>query len=100
MPDASFDLVVSTLALMDGADLSSTMHGAYRLLKPGGALAFSIIHPCHITPGLRWERDGTDNATGLVVDRCHERTPFAERWRFGDRPAAMREEKSPRTLAD
>ena len=96
LPDASFDLVVSTLALMDGADLSGAVHGAYRLLKPGGALAFSILHPCHITPGLRWERDGTGNTTGLVVDRYHDRTPFTERWRFGDRPAAMQEEENPR----
>ena len=108
-PDASFDLAISTLALMDGADLSGAMREAYRLLRPDGALAFSILHPCHVTPGLRWERDGDGRTTGLVVDRYHDRTPFTERWRFGDRPSPVNGEapvepfavpRFPRTLAD
>lgn len=107
--DASFDLAISTLAFMDGADLAGAMREARRLLRPGGALAFSVLHPCHVTPGLRWERDGDGRTTGLVVDRYHDRTPFTERWRFGDRPAPAEGEapielfavpRFPRTLAD
>ena len=85
-PDGSFDLAISTLAFMDGPDLPRAMCEAYRLLRPGGVLAFSVLHPCHITPGSRWERDEGGRTTGLVVDRYHDRTPFTERWRFGDRP--------------
>ena len=88
-PNGSFDLVISTLALMDGPDLPGAMREAHRLLRPGGTLAFSVLHPCHITPGLRWERDGDGRTTGLVVDRYRDRTPFTERWRFGDRPAPV-----------
>ena len=55
--DASFDAVVSTMALMDGPDFDQAMREAYRLLRPGGFVAFSILHPCFITPGLRWEKD-------------------------------------------
>ena len=108
-PDGSFDLAISTLALMDGPDLLGAMREARRLLRPGGALAFSVLHPCHITPGVRWERDGDGRTTGLVVDRYHDRTRFTERWRFGDRPAPADGEapvepftvpRFPRTLAD
>lgn len=84
--DGSFDLAISTLAFMDGANLPSAMHEAHRLLCAGGTRSFSVLHPCHVTPGLRWERDREGQTTGLVVGRYHDRTPFTEVWRFGDRP--------------
>lgn len=108
-PEASFDRAISTLALMDGADLPGAMRETHRLLRPGGVVAFSILHPCHITPGLRWETDGEGRTTGLVVDRYHDRTAFTEHWRFGARPTPTQEEEEvepfavprfPRTLAD
>lgn len=86
LPGGGFDRVVSTLALMDGPDLPGAMREAYRLLRPGGALVFSVLHPCHITPGLRWEKNAAGATTGLVVDRYHDPAPFTEVWRFGDRP--------------
>jgi len=29
----------------------------FRVLHPGGMLAFSITHPCFITKGAQWVRD-------------------------------------------
>ncbi|TCN30216.1 class I SAM-dependent methyltransferase [Sinorhizobium americanum] len=84
--DSSFDAVVSTMALMDGPDFPAAMREAFRLVRPGGFIAFSILHPCFITPGLQWQKDFAGKATGLVVSRYFDQTRFVERWRFGDRP--------------
>lgn len=107
LPGSAFDRVVSTMALMDAPDIEGAMREAHRLLRPGGVLAFSVLHPCFITPGLRWERADDGPATGLVVSRYFDRTPFTERWRFGARPVAKGEmpqvfavPRFPRTLSD
>ena len=42
-----FDGVVCHMALMDIPDLVSTLKGIARVLRPGGWLVFSILHPCY-----------------------------------------------------
>ena len=44
--DALFDGVLCNLALMDIEDLPATAHTIQRILRPGGWLIFSILHPC------------------------------------------------------
>jgi SAM-dependent methyltransferase len=51
--DASFDAVVSFMALMDGPHFDRAMREAFRVLRPGGMVAFSITHPCFITRARR-----------------------------------------------
>lgn len=44
--DALFDGVLCNLALMDIADVPAMAHTIHRVLRPGGWLVFSILHPC------------------------------------------------------
>jgi 2-polyprenyl-3-methyl-5-hydroxy-6-metoxy-1,4-benzoquinol methylase len=103
-PAGAFDAVVSTMALMDGPDFDGAMGEAFRLVRPGGFVAFSILHPCFITPGLRWEEDEAGRTIGLRVARYFDRASFVERWRFKSRsgegltPFAV--PRFPRTMSD
>jgi 2-polyprenyl-3-methyl-5-hydroxy-6-metoxy-1,4-benzoquinol methylase len=104
-PPASFDAVVSTLALMDGPDFDGAMREAFRLIRPGGFVAFSVLHPCFITPALRWDEDSAGSTVGLCVSRYFDRTSFIEYRRFSHpakdalaAPFAI--PRFPRTLSD
>jgi len=47
--DASFDLVVANMALMDIANAAGAIREVARLLAPDGRFVFSICHPCFDT---------------------------------------------------
>lgn len=61
--EASFDAAICQMALFDIADIEPLMAALPRLLKPGAAFVFSIMHPCfnsvHVTHmAEREDRDG------------------------------------------
>jgi malonyl-CoA O-methyltransferase len=57
-PDASFDLVCSSLMVGDVADLSGWLREAARVLAPGGHLIYSDFHPSWAA--RRWRRTFRD----------------------------------------
>ena len=65
--DASFDGVVSTMALMDCADYRGAIDEFARVIRPGGMLAFSITHPCFDfdLDDRQWVRDDTGRVVGI-----------------------------------
>jgi SAM-dependent methyltransferase len=56
--DATFDFATAFMSLMDIPETDRAITEAYRVLKPGGFLQFSITHPCFDTPHRRNLRDG------------------------------------------
>lgn len=46
LADASFDVVLCSMMLMDCEDLTGTLREIVRVLVPGGSLFVSILHPC------------------------------------------------------
>ena len=94
--DASFDAVVSFMAMMDGPRLDLAMREAFRVLRPGGLLAFSITHPCFITKGSRWIRDEEGVKVKWVVGDYWNADGWVERWRFTDASRDAPEFATPR----
>ncbi len=83
---AAFDAVVSFMAMMDGPRLDLAMAECFRVLRPGGRLAFSITHPCFLTRGSRWIRNEQGVKVSRVVGNYFDPTRWVERFRFTDAP--------------
>jgi hypothetical protein len=102
--NGQFDGAISTMALMDGPDLPTASRASHRVLRAGATLCFSVLHPCFVTPALRWLEDGNGGFQGLRVGRYFDKEPFVEHWRFR-RPGAdavqpFEVPRFPRTLSD
>lgn len=82
IPDNSFDAAVSTMALMDSPDFAAAAHAVRRVLRPGGGLYFSVLHPCFMTPGLTMPGKGGGTADPVTVADYFREHAGVERWRF------------------
>ncbi len=65
--ERQFDAAVCTMALMDMAAIDPLFTALTKLLKIGGCLVFSILHPCFNT-GLAMQVHEREEATGKIVD--------------------------------
>jgi SAM-dependent methyltransferase len=87
--DAGFDAVVSTMALMDCDCYEEAVQAFHRVLRPGGLLAYSILHPCFFHHNMReWERDEHGEITGIRLGSYFDGSTYTESWRFGAAPDA------------
>jgi 2-polyprenyl-3-methyl-5-hydroxy-6-metoxy-1,4-benzoquinol methylase len=66
--ESQFDAAVCTMALMDMAAIQPLFTALSKLLKAGGCLVFSVLHPCFNSGRVVQIREREDVA-GQVVDR-------------------------------
>lgn len=82
IPDGAFDLVASWMSLMDGADLAAAARTFFRVLKPGGALKFAVIHPCFaIPPSITVQQPGETHRR-IAMAGYFDATPRIDCWTF------------------
>jgi SAM-dependent methyltransferase len=65
--DATFDFATGFMSLMDIPETGRVLAEAYRVLRPGAFLQFSITHPCYDTPHRRNLRDETGRTYAIEV---------------------------------
>lgn len=52
--DNTYDIVLSSMMLMDVEDLDGTLKEIYRVIKPKGRVFISILHPCFKPKESKW----------------------------------------------
>jgi ubiquinone/menaquinone biosynthesis C-methylase UbiE len=85
----SFDFATSFMCFMDVPETDRAISEAYRVLKPGGFLQFSISHPCFDTPHRRNVRTADDKCVAVEVGQYFRETEGElSEWIFTAAPAS------------
>ncbi len=86
-----FDFATSFMCLMDIPNPEMALQEAYRVLKPGGFLQFSITHPCFTTPHRKNLRGWDGRTYAIEVGNYFENLDGKiEEWIFGAAPANIK----------
>jgi SAM-dependent methyltransferase len=81
--DASFDLVVSCLSLIDIADYRSAISEMVRVLEPDGTLMIANLTSLATAgtgPSLGWQKDGEGNKIHFAVNNYSDERAGWEAW--------------------
>jgi ubiquinone/menaquinone biosynthesis C-methylase UbiE len=95
---SAFDAVTAFMSLMDVPEPERTLGEVARVLRPGGFVQFSILHPVMSTPAGRWVRDESGVRLSRVVSDYFYEGPLTETWTFGAAPAEVRHRYQPFTI--
>lgn len=89
--DEFFDFIMATMSLMDAPDHESIFTEIFRVLKPGGFLQFSIVHPCFAASESSWEFDSEGRKTGFICrGYFNPEAGEIEEWSFSHAPEELR----------
>src|ERR1700741_3403853 len=64
---ASFDFATAFMSMMDMANHGGALCEAARVLRPGGFLQFSLLHPCFVPPHRRVLREPVGTTRAIEV---------------------------------
>lgn len=90
--DGSFDFATAFMSLMDIPETGRALAEAWRVLKPGGFLQFSILHPCFHPPYRRNLRDADGRTYALEVgDYFRNPDGVVDEWLFSAAPPEVKQ---------
>lgn len=95
---AAFDAVTAFMSLMDVADPERTLGEVARVLRPGGFVQFSVLHPVISAPAGRWVNDESGVRQARAVGDYFYEGPLTETWIFSAAPAELRDRYQPFTI--
>jgi 2-polyprenyl-3-methyl-5-hydroxy-6-metoxy-1,4-benzoquinol methylase len=75
----AFDLIVSSMVMMNVEDYRGAIREAHRVLVPGGGICISITHPCFSAPVSDWVGGKGRRPQHFAVDRYFERIAWEDR---------------------
>ncbi len=91
LPPASFDMVVSCIALQDMENLLQVLRGVKSVLKRDGHTVVLVEHPTNTCAYREWERNESGEKIVLRLDRYFETGPRVVSWTLpgpaGERPS-------------
>jgi len=91
-------LPTAFMSLMDVADPERTLAEVARILRPGGFVQFSVVHPATSTPIRRWVDDEAGERQALAIGDYFYEGPLTETWTFEAAPEEVRERHRPFTI--
>jgi SAM-dependent methyltransferase len=87
----AYDFATAFMSLMDIPETERVLAEAFRVLRPGGFLQFSILHPCFNPPHRRNCRDEEGGTYALEVgDYFVDAWGRIDEWTFGVAPESVR----------
>lgn len=82
--DASFDFAVAFMSLQDMPEHDRVFAEIARVLKPGGFLQFSTLHPCFGRAPFEWAEDADGRRRARIVSNYfRELDGEIDEWTFG-----------------
>ncbi|MGA2831890.1 MAG: class I SAM-dependent methyltransferase [Terracidiphilus sp.] len=96
----SFDFATAFMSLMDMPDQGLALRELHRVLRPGGFLQFSILHPCFAPPHRKVLREEDGSVRSVEIrDYFEEMDGRVETWWFSTLPPEEREQVAPFRVA-
>jgi len=95
---SAFDAVTAFMSLMDVAEPERALGEVARVLRPGGFVQFSVLHPVMSAPIGRWVDDESGVRQARAVGDYFYQGPLTETWTFSAAPAPGRDRYQPFTI--
>jgi len=86
------------MSLMDVAEPGRTLGEVARVLRPGGFVQFSVLHPVISAPIGRWVDDESGVRHARVAGGYFYQGPLTGTWTFNAAPAEVRDRYQPFTI--